>query len=225
LWDADTPEALVGPTSYLPSRTVSTERLAIHGDDWTVTAGFLLRLSENWRLGGVYRQGSGSEISSTVYAGQSVDFGVPPGDILFRVTGVPMSFPDIYGAGLAYRSGDGRLTVSWQWDRIEYSDIPRSIPLDDQTIDDADELHIGAEYVFLNSTPIIALRAGAWRDPDHQMRATVDDPLVRALARAGDDELHLTAGLGIALDRFQVDIALDIADLLTTFSLSAIYAF
>jgi hypothetical protein len=115
--------------------------------------------------------------------------------------------------------------VSFQWNRVEYSDIPASLELDDQTIDDADELHLGAEYIFLSSTPIIAVRLGTWLEPDHQMRATVDDPYTRALLQPGDDEMHYSAGLGLAMQRFQVDFALDFADRLNTFSLSAIYNF
>jgi hypothetical protein len=136
-----------------------------------------------------------------------------------------LDFPDIFGIGLAYRSPDGRLTASFQWDRVEYSVIPRSLHLDDQTMDDANELHLGAEFVFLGSTPIVALRLGTWFEPDHQMYATTDEPLVRALLQRGDDDFHYTAGVGVAMDRFQVDLALDLADRADTVSLSAIYNF
>ena len=33
---------------------------------------------------------------------------------------------------------------------------------------------------FLERTPVIAIRMGAWLDPDHQMYATVDDPYLLA---------------------------------------------
>lgn len=225
LWDEDTPESFVEPNSFLPSRLILEERLAVDGDDWTVTAGFLWRMSENWRLGGVYRQAPEAKLSNTVIAGQAIDLGVPPGEVVFEISGVSASLPDIYGLGLVYRNPDGNLTVSLQWDLIEYSDIPRSIPLDDQTIDDSNELHLGAEYVFLESTPIIALRIGAWHEPDHQMYATVEDPFTRAMLQKGDDDTHVTAGLGIAMDRFQVDLAVDFSDRVDTFSVSAIYGF
>ena len=225
MWDEDTPESFLAPTSFLPSRSVLTEQMAVKGKEWTVTAGFLWRMSERWRLGGVYREGSDSKLSNQVVAGQLVDFGVPPGEVFAELSGVSASFPDIYGLGLAYRNPDGNLTVSLQLDRIEYSDIPASIPLDDQTIDDATELHIGAEYVFLGTTPIVALRGGVWHDPDHQMYATVEDPYTRAMLPKGNDETHFTAGLGIAMDRFQVDLAVDASDRANTLSVSAIFAF
>jgi len=133
--------------------------------------------------------------------------------------------PDVYGLGVAYRALDGRLTVSLQWDRVQYSDIATSLELDDQTLDDADELHLGAEYVFLDATPVIAVRLGAWLDPDHQVRATTDDPFVQALLPRGQDEMHYAAGLGLAMENFQLDLAADFADRVDTLSLSAIYSF
>jgi hypothetical protein len=131
----------------------------------------------------------------------------------------------VYGLGFSYRGLEERLTLSFQWDRIEYSSIPQSIGLDDQTIDDADELHFGTEYVFLESSSVIAVRLGAWLDPDHQMYATVADPYMQAMLPRGEDEWHYTAGVGLATRRFQVDLAADISDRVNTISLSAIYNF
>ena len=225
LWDEDTVESFFEPTSFLPSRLILEEQMAVEGTQWTITGGFLWRMSESWRMGGVYRQGSETKFRNRVIAGEVIDLGVTPGDVVAEISGILVSFPEIYGLGLVYRNPDGNLTVSLQWDRIEYSEIPSSIPLDDQTIDDANELHLGAEYVFLESTPIVALRFGAWHEPDHQMYATVDDPFTRAMLPKGEDDTHFTAGLGVAMDRFQVDLAFDFADRVDTFSLSAIYAF
>jgi len=92
-------------------------------------------------------------------------------------------------------------------------------------MDDVDELHLGAEYVFLGSTPIIAVRIGTWLEPDHQMRATRGASVVRALLPSGDDEVHYSAGFGFAMQNFQIDFALDFADRTDTVSLSAIYNF
>lgn len=225
IWDDDTPESFYAPNSYLPERSHINERLYSDGIDFTLAAGFLWKPSETFSIGGVYRQGLKAKIGSVETAGEAIDFGVPPGSVIFRESGIPVEFPDIYGLGFAYRGPDGRLTVSFQWDRVEYSDIPRSLSLDDQTIDDTDELHLGAEYVFLGSTPIIALRLGTWLEPDHQMRATADVPFLRALLPPGEDDMHYAAGLGIAWQHFQVDLALDVADRVDTVSLSAIYSF
>lgn len=225
LWDADTIESFFAPNSFLPERSVMSENIHTEDSDWSFAAGFLWRLAENWSVGAVYRRKMEIEVDVEVTAGEAGDFGVPPGSVFFQVVGVPVQFPDFYGLGFAYRNPDGRLTVSFQWDHVEYSDIPRSLHLPDQTMDDANELHLGAEYVFLEATPIIALRLGTWLEPDHQMRASIDDPFLQAMLPRGDDDVHYSVGLGMATQRFQIDLAADFADRVDTVSLSAIYNF
>jgi len=222
--DEDSAESLFAPNSFLPGRSLFRQRSLTDDTDWTLSGGFLWRLSENWNIGGVYRQAPEFGITVEVTAGEAGDFGVPPGEVFLRGSGT-VEFPEIYGLGFAYRAPDGRLTVTFQWDRVEYSNIAHSLELDDQSIDDIDELHLGAEYVFLGSTPIIAVRLGAWWEPDHQPRATIDDPLLRAILQTGEDEMHYAAGLGVAMQRFQIDLAVDFADRADTLSLSAIYSF
>ena len=222
--DDDTLASVFAPNSYLPERSVVSERNAGDDADWAFTAGFLWRPSERWSIGGVYRQGPEVEGVGELTAGQAFDLGVPPGGVLFRESAV-LELPEIYGLGFAYRDPSGRLTVSFQWDRVEYSSIADSLELDDRTIDDVDELHLGAEYVFLDSTPIVALRFGTWYEPDHQMRATTDEPLALALLPRGDDEMHYAAGLGVVLQNFQIDLGFDFADRVDTVSLSTILSF
>ncbi len=219
-------ESFFGPNSYLPERSLISGRVSFDDTAWALTGGFLWRLSESWSIGGVYRQGPEIDIVSEVTAGEAVDLGVPPGGVLEREAFV-LELPEIYGLGFAYRAPNGRLTVSFQWDRIEYSSIADSQGLDDRAIDDVDELHLGAENVFLHSTPIIAVRLGTWLEPDHQIRATITEPspATRARLRRGEDEMHYSAGLGLALQNFQIDLAVDFADRVDTVSLSAIYNF
>jgi long-subunit fatty acid transport protein len=223
--DDDTPQSRYEANSYLPARMILNQRSISSDTDLTLTGGFLWRPTDSWSFGGVYRSGLKTNFHIEARAGEAVDFGVPPGEVFLSAVARPIDFPDIYGAGVAYRSADGRFTVSFQWDHVEYSSIPKSLRLDDQTLDDADEWHIGAEYVFINATPVVALRFGAWLDPDHQMRATSDDPYTRALLPRGEDEWHYSAGLGLAMQRFQVDLAVDLGDRLDTVSLSAVYNF
>jgi len=225
LWDDDSIESFFAPNSYLPERARLSQRSYSDDTDWTLTGGFLWRLSESFRIGVVYRQGLETNFAVEVRAGEAVDFGVLPGEVFLRGSAGPIEFPDIYGFGFAYRAPDGRLTLSFQWDRVGYSDIPASLGLDDQTIDDADELHLGAEYVFLRATSIVAVRLGTWLEPDHQMHATVDEPLTRALLPRRGDEMHYAAGLGVAMERFQIDLAVDFADRGDTLSISAIFNF
>jgi len=221
----ESPESAVGPNSYLPERSFGSQ--SIFGDDtsWGLIGGVLWRISDNWGIGGVYRQGPRLAISAEITAGEAIDLGVPPGGVLARSAGPTIEFPWVLGLGFAYRAPDGGLTLSFQWDRIQYSRIVESLGLDDQAVDDADELHLGGEYVFLRSTPVIAVRAGAWLDPDHQLRATGDDPFERALQPPGEDQVHFTLGLGIAFRSFQIDVGVDLADRVDAVSVSAIYSF
>ncbi|MDH3404899.1 MAG: hypothetical protein OEP45_14865, partial [Acidobacteriota bacterium] len=78
--------------------------------------------------------------------------------------------------------------------------------------------------VLLERRPVVALRAGAWLDPDHRLRlesseATVD----RAFFRRGTDEIHWSAGVGLVFRRFQIDLGVDVSDLVDTVSISTIY--
>ena len=47
----------------------------------------------------------------------------------------------------------------------------------------------------------------------------------RVFGQGGDDELHLSAGLGVAFDKVQIDVGLDISELRDTMAVSMIYSF
>jgi hypothetical protein len=222
--DEDPVAGLLAPTSYLPERSWATQRVVGDDTSWGLIGGFLWRLSDNWRVGGVYRQGPEAAATVETRAGEAFAPGVPPGAVLLSVAPPPVEFPAVLGLGFAYRDPDGGLTVSFQWDRIEYSSIVESLG-GEQALDDAYELHLGAEYVFLRSTPIVAVRVGAWLDPDHQVRDTSADPFIRELQPRGEDRVHYAVGLGVALKSFQIDLGIDLADTVDTVSLSTIYSF
>jgi hypothetical protein len=122
------------------------------------------------------------------------------------------------------------VTVGFEWDRVEYSVIMETLGSEvvdttDVGLDDADELHLGFEYLFLESTPLIAVRAGLWRDPDHRFRYEGDDPVQRALFHPGEDALHVSIGAGIAFKHLQIDVGADFSDGVDQVALSAIYSF
>ena len=154
---------------------------------------------------------------------------VPDGTLLSSAPS-PLGLPDVYGLGTAFKSQSGAVTVSFEWDRVQYSTITRSL---DQALsggelelDDGHEIHLGFEYVFIgSSTPVIALRSGVWRDPDHRIRFVGNDEIIRALLPSGDDEVHFALGFGVAFQKFQMDFAVDLSDLVNTVSFSSIYSF
>ena len=220
------------PTSYLPERRIGRITLRIDDHDWGVTFGFLRWLSNRWRLGGFYREAPDFELRAETTVGPAGSLvGFPPeGTVLESVT-TPSSFPDVYGLGLTFRSKDGRLTLAFEWDRVEYSTIfdsldPASLSTENLVLEDGDELHLGAEYVFLRSAPVVAIRLGTWLDPDHRPSFSAGGTaLERALLPPGGDEIHYTLGLGLVFESFQLDLGADFSDPVDTVSLSAIYSF
>ena len=238
--DDNTVQGIFGLNSYLPERQLANGGMAIDGSDWGLNAGFLWAPDEKWSFGAFYRQGPEFQMRFDGYAGagvQEVEPGIDPGETVFVIVS-PIQFPDVYGLAAAYRSWNGKFSIGFEWDRVEYSSIFSSFdPVVIETIDpdldlkvalaadDGDEFRLGAEYAFLDLNPVLALRAGVWLDPEHRFHSTIDDPEHQALFQPGEDEVHLALGLGVAFTSFQIDLAADFSDRVNTFSLSAIYSF
>jgi long-subunit fatty acid transport protein len=224
LFTFDSLERFFERNSYLPRK--NTENLFFDMDDTDlgIAAGLLWKLSPRLSLGGFYRQGPRGVVGIEILSGTG-DPAFPPGTLLEGLSS-PVEFPDVFGVGIAFRSADDRLTLGFEWDRVEYSTILESVTFEHQAkLDDGDELHAGAEYVFLGIRPVTALRVGAWLDPDHRLRDEGGEPLDRATFRRGEDELHFTLGLGLVFGTFQLDLGIDVSDLVDTGSISTIYSF
>ncbi len=222
------PETYWDENSFLPHRQIVTSSFVVDETDIGFNVGFLWQFAESWRLGGVYRQGPRFDYELYNRAGPLND--EPEGTVLEAVTDRSIAFPDVWGLGVAYRSPNGSLTVGFEWDLVEYSVILETLDSEqvdttDVAMDDANELHLGFEYVFLKTKPLIAVRAGLWRDPDHRFRYEGDDPFASALYQPGKDSLHVTVGVGVAFKSFQIDLGADLSDRADVLSLSAIYSF
>lgn len=222
------PATFFEANSFLPDRLYVASDFDVDATDLGFSAGFLWSVTERWKVGGAFRQGPEFPYHLVNRAGPAS--GLPVGTVIDAVTGRSIAFPDVYALGLAYRSAGGSVTVGFEWDRVEYSSIVESLesPVSDiahVAMDDADELHIGLEYVMLDTTPLVALRLGGWRDPDHQVRYLGDDPFARALFPPGEDALHWALGFGIAFRSFQLDLGVDFSNRVDTAAISAIYSF
>ena len=216
------------PNSFLPGRLFVNSSFDVDESDIGFSVGGLWKFAESWRLGAVFRQGPEFDYELYNRAGPAND--LPEGTILNSVTDRSIAFPDVWGLGVAYRSPNGSLTVGFEWDLVEYTVILESLdsPLADienVSVDNANELHLGGEYVFLEAHPLIAVRGGLWHDPDHRFRSHSDDPFARALYPQGADALHVAVGVGVAFRRFQIDIGVDFSDEVDQFAVSAIYSF
>ena len=211
---ATLPEGPFGRNVFDPSAIVESVSLEFPNGTFAFSAGFLWHVSRRFSLGGFTRPGPSFDVDAAVTDGLGV-----------RSISGGLSFPDVYGLGAAVRSKGGRLTFSFEWDRVEYSTIIETAETTpDIMLDDADEFRFGAEYVFLGIEPVVAFRGGVWLDPDHQIRSEGGD-LTRAAFPGGSDEVHLAAGVGLAFQTFQIDLAVDVSDLVDTASLSAILTF
>lgn len=199
--------------------------------DWGIGAGFLWESRQKtWSVGGVYRQGPDFTFEARSASG--------PGALLpFQPRERQASFhvPDVYGIGLAFRPTDA-FRLAFDLDHVRYSQLtdgfvdifdlatlsPSQLDeIDRFVIDDADELHLGLEYAFLRHWPVVTLRAGAWYEPDHTLRFEGKNVGFRAVFRQRADQTHYTAGVGMALRRVQVDIAIDHSERVNVVSLSA----
>jgi len=225
--DDDSLSSFFGRNSYLAERQVISGTLASNDTDWRALVGFLWAVAPRWSVGGVFRAGPTLEFDSLDRAGPAIEIidpSIPPDTIIAEGV-VPIEFPDVYGLGFSFRSKPDTLTVGFEWRRVTYSSILRSVETSGAVMDDADELHAGLEYVFVGVTPIVAVRFGGWLDPDHQTRGISGNELNRELYPPGDDDLHVAAGVGLAWRTLQLDFGADLSDRIDTLSVSAIYRF
>ena len=100
------------------------------------------------------------------------------------------------------------------------------------TIDNANEVRLGAEWVVRQAPRPILLRGGTWYDPDHRVRfedrtnARETIPNIRnktVLEQKGKDSVHASGGVGVSFRHFQVDAGLDVSPRVNTISLSVVY--
>ena len=199
------------------------------GSGVSLHGGLLWRLSPQWSVGGYFRQGPRLDLHVVETAGP-VEEEVPPGTVQLDETS-PLRLPDVYGLGVAFRSPEGAWTVGFEWARVRYSSITEGLDVDvldpDQIrLSDGDELHFGLEYVFVRAKPVVGLRLGAWRDPAHRVVAgPAADVFERAVFRAGEDQLHVTGGVGLVFSKLQLDVGADLSDLADLVSISLVRRF
>ncbi len=214
---------------------------ASRGDDTDVifNVGLLWKPSDKLSIGAVYRDGGNYEY--TAFAARYTS----PTQLValqgFPKEGVSFDVPRSYGVGLNYKVTDN-FGINFDVARMLYSDltegIQSSLVADGQAgnaevaglgIDDGTEIRLGAEYVYTEMANPIVLRAGLWRDPKHTIGFEGPvTPINRANAQifsTGEDEMHYTIGLGMAFEKFQVDVAADFSNPYDVYSVSGVYRF
>jgi hypothetical protein len=148
--------------------------------------------------------------------------------------------PDVSAVGVSYRFFE-RLTVAFEASYIQYSQLVRNFHLPaalgtdaiatKYRVDDAIELHVGAEYIFFVRDIPLAARAGFYTNPDHKIRYTgsprnASEAADKVLYQGGKDRYHGTAGLGIVpVPGFQLDFAGNYSADIREFSVSTVFRF
>src|SRR5437763_1503947 len=198
--------------------------------DTTFAGGFKWTLNDKFSLGAVYKQGAKFR-APTFAANENTNFQfVKAADTIFHI-------PDVYGAGVSFRPIPV-LTINADAVHVTYSNLVDnfvSINEDVRKLDkaykasDVTELHLGAEYFFTMKLPL-AVRAGVWRDPAHsvEFRGPTSSPSAVASAilyPKGEASNHVSAGVGLAWPRFQIDAAYDRSPHFRVGSISAVTRF
>jgi hypothetical protein len=179
----------------LPDETTRTEILRVDDSDWGMNAGVLWSISKNVNVGGFYRQAPSFSAAKETLGDPELEFN-------------QVRFPDVFGAGIAFRSNGGSIAASAEWDHVRYSLTGGQD--EDIEVDDGDEIHLGFEYVFLGITPIIGLRTGVWHEPGLRIHFVQDGSASRATSEE-PGRWHYAFGLGFAFRRFQLDFGIDIS--------------
>lgn len=156
--------------------------------DWSpsVNLGVLWRASQKWSFGSVYKSGQVVETS---------DF--------------KTSLPQTFGIGTAYHPND-RIRLLADVDYITWSDFD-SVPSDTFKRSDVMRYHLGGEYLFcLEEERAWFVRCGLMREDANAM--FYDGPYNPFLSPGfpqEDDRNHVSLGLGLATEKYQVDLAVD----------------
>jgi long-chain fatty acid transport protein len=226
------PGDLLDPPSFSPEHLVNIQTQRGQDNDWGMTAGFLWESKQRrWSLGGIYREGPDFTFQATSRSARQ-----PSDDFYFTPREQQASFhvPDVYGLGIAFRPRD-TFRLALDYDRVRYSQLTdgfadifglaeapfkKNPELNKFVIDDANEIHLGVEYAFLQSWPVLSLRAGAWYDPGHNLRFEGQNVGYQTVFRQHGDHMHYTFGAGLALRRIQIDAAVDHSERVSVLSLS-----
>ena len=172
----------------------------------TFNAGVLVNPTSKVSLGAVYKKGA--TFNFTQAFSEVFVFPGAPTDTNSSTRSTEFTIPDAFGGGIAIRPSD-HFTVLADVVHITYSDISaegtlfaESSQSGAEKIKDGTEIHGGLEYTFsAGKSSLVALRAGAYTDPDHDGLKDVDSK-----------QVHGTFGGGVVFNnKIQVDAAFNIA--------------
>ncbi len=216
-----------------PDPAQNVFHLTQDGDDFSVGAvfGVVVPLSAA-RIGASYKRSPRSEFSSLPRGGVGTQ----------QRTTSTFKVPDTFAVGVSVAFNSAFL-ITTEYTRVFHSQLFSDYVsvlatsgesrerIDGFTIDDANEFHLGAEYLVpVKGRP--AIRFGIWFDPDHSVHYTptpaydlLDERIAISLS-SGRDLWHYTGGTMIAVhSRMDLSAAIDYSQQSTRVSMSAIIHF
>jgi long-subunit fatty acid transport protein len=155
--------------------------------DWSpsLNLGILWRATKDWSFGSVYK--SRQEVTT--------------GD--FRTY-----LPQTFGVGAAYHPND-RVRLLADVDYITWSDFD-STPSDDFHRNDVTRYHFGGEYLFcLQKEHAWFVRAGVMHESSNALFYSGPLPLLQTGFDQESDKNHVSLGLGLAAETYQIDLGID----------------
>jgi long-subunit fatty acid transport protein len=229
------------PTDFSEEDIVNSTSIDDSDANFSINAGLMWRLQ--WleekfdiprvSIGAVYRSGAKFEVTETFVSTIFLDL-LDTWPEVSDLTRFTLKIPDSFGAGIVVRPIDD-LTLTLDVVQIQYEDLLEDFDIvlnqaEDleqyYTIDNAIEVHFGMEYVLSLGERFLALRAGVYNDPEHTIRYKGDDIVGKILFPGGDDQIHITGGVGLVIsEKFQIDTATNISDTNKQVSISTVYRF
>jgi len=217
--------------------------------DYSVSTGLIWKIKNSFSLGAIYTRAPKFKIQEdfgyVLLNDEFVSYGASENKRF--PTNIFINVPDKYGIGVAFRPMES-LTVATDVVRIKYSQLVDNFKIifggkeymqpSDYVIDDATELHAGAEYVMFIGKMPVAIRGGVFTDPDHKIKF-VNPNISNAIAQINakfeeifwnlaerNTSVGFTIGGGIVLQQhLQLDFAFMTSDLIKEFSASTVVRF
>lgn len=246
-FDGDPSTRGVSATDFSPGQIQNETRIDDKDGAFSGNIGILWKVHPKFSIGAVYKRGPEFALTE-VYEGKDFWYGFysvrPEGDAEYYANikdqyfafDTTLKVPDSFGIGGAYRPNQN-FTVTLDTVYIQYKDLlenfqemhkdgPSSDSDNEYLVDNATEFHVGMEYLIPLENKLLALRTGIYNDPDHAIRVDKPESGGHYLFLGGKDQIHITGGIGLTYsERFQVDIAGNIAEFSKQFSISAVYKF
>lgn len=209
--------------NYALSNRVSVQTQRGNDRGIGVNVGVTVQPSSQVHLGAVYRRGAAFDLELTNTsrtAGTSVKTGK------FHV-------PDTFSAGVVVRVAEP-LRVALDFAHVQYSQLVEGFvdvvqpanPTIDYSVDDANEVHAGAEYTFNSARVPVAIRGGVWWDPAHALVYTgpfIDLDAIYNLRNEG--QVHYAFGAGFLVRSFELHAGVDLAKTVKTTAVSLVARF